>query len=598
MGDEHAGNDRHPVRAPICVQKQRRHADTQRRRIVAAEPTTSRCLGVASVSSGAVSADMATSRKRKADKEDDAAHDSRPARPPPAPQADKRSRRRASYGTTAERPARARGAAAPQGEPRPLPLYLQRNQHIADAALHAEPLVATLRNLLFSAGRLPSCSSSSSSSSSSPSATGRGDATMRGRARQAHQGAHKRHRGFHDAGAPHAPCTAQDVFYELEVRLGKVVSGPEGKRRFEAGTTRACWYAVLRDAEQHGRWERVEDWQEDHCVFYTLSCGRAVRTTVSFCSSGDAVQTACNAQPHGDGGAQAAGNAWCPRRRSRRAGERADLCATPTPTATLTHVAKRRIASRTFCCAHTAASVGSRRDAQADGAKDGPADLRGAEPVPPHDTTAAATAVATPFPSVPSSSSSSSSRSSSLLPSHANTQRTQRQDVRISLSSEQRIGNEQVPHMVKPERVAIRQRKRFIFGRGRWALDMTLVWAGRTKSHAEQAQRTVEPEYHVEFECTAPADYLLEHDDLYCASSLLLKIADYIEPNIHDDGDCGAAHKGGADNDDDDTAPDGGSASLRDDDDATTDAARRMRAAKPVGFRLEPLPALDVDGRQ
>lgn len=102
-------------------------------------------------------------------------------------------------------------------------------------------------------------------------------------------------------------------------------------------------------------------------------------------------------------------------------------------------------------------------------------------------------------------------------------------DLRVALSHEEQVLPNRVPNVAQPERVAIRQRRRF--AAGAWAVDLTMVWSGRTKEEAEQRQRRVAPDYHVEVECIDPVTYLDTHgDDTDVAASVLMRIVDLVDP--------------------------------------------------------------------
>jgi hypothetical protein len=108
-----------------------------------------------------------------------------------------------------------------------------------------------------------------------------------------------------------------------------------------------------------------------------------------------------------------------------------------------------------------------------------------------------------------------------------------RWDVRVALSREERVPATQLPSSIQPQRVVLRQRKTFLCGdcagRPLWALDFTLAWAGKTRAAAERMQRQHEPEYHIECECLEPGAYLQQHDDVYVAASILMKMSDFFD---------------------------------------------------------------------
>jgi hypothetical protein len=104
-------------------------------------------------------------------------------------------------------------------------------------------------------------------------------------------------------------------------------------------------------------------------------------------------------------------------------------------------------------------------------------------------------------------------------------------DIRVALSHEEQVLPNRVPNVAQPDRVAIRQRRRFAMGA--WAVDLTMVWSGRTKEEAEQRQRRSPPEYHVEVECIDPVGYLETHlEDVDVAASILMRIVDLVDPDV------------------------------------------------------------------
>jgi len=103
-------------------------------------------------------------------------------------------------------------------------------------------------------------------------------------------------------------------------------------------------------------------------------------------------------------------------------------------------------------------------------------------------------------------------------------------DVRVSLSHEERVLPSKVPDTAPPQRVAIRQRRRFAVGH--WGIDFTMVWAGNTTESAEIKQHRGDTQYHIEVECIDPAAYLdTRPDDGLVAASILMRIADLADPD-------------------------------------------------------------------
>ena len=108
-------------------------------------------------------------------------------------------------------------------------------------------------------------------------------------------------------------------------------------------------------------------------------------------------------------------------------------------------------------------------------------------------------------------------------------------DVRVSASLERLIPPELLPIAVAPDLVRIKQRKRFFLAslgvdNEAFTFDLTIVYAGKTKSEAEQRQSTQEePSFEVEVECLQPREYLRSSggEDIMLALSLILKCHDF-----------------------------------------------------------------------
>lgn len=121
-------------------------------------------------------------------------------------------------------------------------------------------------------------------------------------------------------------------------------------------------------------------------------------------------------------------------------------------------------------------------------------------------------------------------------------EREQTWDVRVALASETPLMlPASVPHAVRTQRMAIRQRQRFVVrgpcpsGPPAWAIDFTVVWVGRTRTEAEHAQhdRTKAPEFHIEWEYVGGHRGLEMRTDEELADELMghvrnmLSLADY-----------------------------------------------------------------------
>lgn len=130
-------------------------------------------------------------------------------------------------------------------------------------------------------------------------------------------------------------------------------------------------------------------------------------------------------------------------------------------------------------------------------------------------------------------------RETIVVDNHINTiSSTDYPDIRLSLSVEQEIDESLVPVIVEPYHVRIKQRKSFFytplgFSEPIWVFDMTLTWAGDSKSSAESNQYTNTPIYEIECECLSPIAYRLHKHEKksFVAHSLIMKLLDFFHPS-------------------------------------------------------------------
>jgi hypothetical protein len=106
-------------------------------------------------------------------------------------------------------------------------------------------------------------------------------------------------------------------------------------------------------------------------------------------------------------------------------------------------------------------------------------------------------------------------------------------DVRMSINWEEDVRD--IPDAVLPKFVRIKHRKSFVytpehFTKPIWSFDFTRSWSGTTKEEAELAQKQVDPIYEIECECLDMMAYMdnSDHDELFLATSMLLKMRDII----------------------------------------------------------------------
>lgn len=103
------------------------------------------------------------------------------------------------------------------------------------------------------------------------------------------------------------------------------------------------------------------------------------------------------------------------------------------------------------------------------------------------------------------------------------------QSIRVSLKTENVVLNP--PNSVNPYLVRIKQTRRFLTENKCWAFDFSMVWSGRNKSEAEHSQMTEDALLEIECELIGPEKMLSEKDDIYIATSLLLKMYDLLPLN-------------------------------------------------------------------
>ena len=108
-------------------------------------------------------------------------------------------------------------------------------------------------------------------------------------------------------------------------------------------------------------------------------------------------------------------------------------------------------------------------------------------------------------------------------------------NARISASVETELTQDLIPVAVVSDLVRIKQRKTFYLksegiDEATFAFDVTIVFTGKTKTEAEEAQKSnINPSFEIEIECLQPQKYLEMCDgDGFClAMSILAKLLDF-----------------------------------------------------------------------
>jgi len=116
-----------------------------------------------------------------------------------------------------------------------------------------------------------------------------------------------------------------------------------------------------------------------------------------------------------------------------------------------------------------------------------------------------------------------------------------RYDLRVSLTYEAHVSEQELPAVVNPTSVRIKSRKSFYYKsedfpapEPLWRFDITRSWCGPDRSQAEWKQRQNDTTYEVELECLNPRALMVtpQHDAFYVACSMLLKMKDLISSDV------------------------------------------------------------------
>ena len=99
-------------------------------------------------------------------------------------------------------------------------------------------------------------------------------------------------------------------------------------------------------------------------------------------------------------------------------------------------------------------------------------------------------------------------------------------DVRVALKTEKPVPDP--PSCVETVYVRIKQCRQFVTTCNTWAFDFSMTWSGKTKTQAEQAQRSQDPVFEVECELIDAEKALALHSNDRIAASLLLKVHDLL----------------------------------------------------------------------
>ena len=99
-------------------------------------------------------------------------------------------------------------------------------------------------------------------------------------------------------------------------------------------------------------------------------------------------------------------------------------------------------------------------------------------------------------------------------------------DFRISVSSEEKVSNENLPSIVNPKYVRLKHSKSFFIMKDNikiWRIDLSKCWSSDSRTSVEEKQHTETPIYEVECELVDTDNYLKSHDDFHILSSIMMK---------------------------------------------------------------------------
>lgn len=111
---------------------------------------------------------------------------------------------------------------------------------------------------------------------------------------------------------------------------------------------------------------------------------------------------------------------------------------------------------------------------------------------------------------------------------------TEGQDLRLVLNTEDPVPTEKIPLYTQTQQVRIKNRKSFWYQpthaqKPLWSFDITQSWSGRTRSEAEQKQKTQAPQYEFELECLDTTAYMqpdTRRDEWFLALAMAQKVQD------------------------------------------------------------------------
>ncbi len=112
-------------------------------------------------------------------------------------------------------------------------------------------------------------------------------------------------------------------------------------------------------------------------------------------------------------------------------------------------------------------------------------------------------------------------------------------NIRVSLNVEEPLSENELPSIVNPYLIRRRLRKRFLYSSSgtvdpTWAFDLTIVAEGSTMKEVEKSVDDQKFKFEIECECLDLLSLLRDpsHDYVYVTVSLLLKMRDFLEPDM------------------------------------------------------------------
>jgi len=95
-------------------------------------------------------------------------------------------------------------------------------------------------------------------------------------------------------------------------------------------------------------------------------------------------------------------------------------------------------------------------------------------------------------------------------------------DIRVCVSSEEKVDTLTLPPFCQTQFVRKKQRKSYYFRH--WRFDVSRVWEGKSRLQVDDAQQNMTPKYEIEMELIDPGPYFENKSVTHIAKSMLMKL--------------------------------------------------------------------------